>query len=897
MADLNEETVRELNDSIRQLTDVMQSAMGITGSSSSNLRNLSKTTADAATATSSAAREYNSSSKTASGANKLLAEASYKVGATFGTLLKATIESKDALANFGKTMMDTREGMAKYSQAVNQAADAIGTGLSVFGTIGKVLSLVLRPLTILAEQIFLFQDNLFAAKDELAKFGAIGKLTTTEIKDLGAKAGYSTGEIEKFAKMVTKTGPGLITLGGSINQGVVEFAKLTSISDNERKRLLSLGVSFDGFIENTAEFVRLQGLSGRAITDQMRRDGTMQRATKEYTDNLLILASLTGESADEQKQKQADMAREHESQIANLNTSIKIRQLRESDNQADRVEADRLQKEMDLRAKAVSDIAIKFGPAMGKALNHFLSTGVYTQDTVKLMGNTKMSIEELREGFSLGKNEIDKFAEGLLESRLSTVSSQTLAVQLSKEYADLMGLSGKELEKLIVLMQATEKKSLSEIKKDIEDKIKSGKLSEDQAEQNRKASLDNEKKFRASIDTIAEQFQKLIPIVTNLGKEVTKIAEAISSFNFKDYMGDIKRNFDTFMDHLKMAGLGLAALFGAGAISKLFGTSGKGLDLGGIKGLAGKTSSALRLGGGAAIAGTALHGASALTEEDSWLSRLLSIGGDTAYGAAAGSLLGPKGAAVGAAVGTMHGAYKSIFGQSKKKEHFIEDEDDDTSMEDLQKYFNFGEKSGSKENFLKLNPKLKESLIAAAKEYNVETRKKITINSAARDEEDQKRLWASTGGTGITKDGGRVARPGTSLHEKGLAVDIQEYRDSVLDEILSKHGLVNHKNNQHYTMPGARLGGSFSGPNSGYPVMLHGMETVVPTPNPNTTLLKVEGDVAADKITSAISGMNSEALTSVMEQMYQMMENKLSEMVDKLSTSNDLQDRLLKVQM
>jgi hypothetical protein len=43
--------------------------------------------------------------------------------------------------------------------------------------------------------------------------------------------------------------------------------------------------------------------------------------------------------------------------------------------------------------------------------------------------------------------------------------------------------------------------------------------------------------------------------------------------------------------------------------------------------------------------------------------------------------------------------------------------------------------------------------------------------------------------------------------------------------------------------------------------------------------------------------MNSDALRSVMEQMYQMMDERLSEMVDKLSTSNDLQDKLLKVQM
>jgi hypothetical protein len=79
--------------------------------------------------------------------------------------------------------------------------------------------------------------------------------------------------------------------------------------------------------------------------------------------------------------------------------------------------------------------------------------------------------------------------------------------------------------------------------------------------------------------------------------------------------------------------------------------------------------------------------------------------------------------------------------------------------------------------------------------------------------------------------------------------------------------------------------------------MLHGAETVVPTPNPNTTLLKLEGDAATDKITNALSGMNSDALKGIMQELYSMMDDKMSEMIDKLSTSNDIQDKLLKVQM
>jgi hypothetical protein len=72
---------------------------------------------------------------------------------------------------------------------------------------------------------------------------------------------------------------------------------------------------------------------------------------------------------------------------------------------------------------------------------------------------------------------------------------------------------------------------------------------------------------------------------------------------------------------------------------------------------------------------------------------------------------------------------------------------------------------------------------------------------------------------------------------------------------------------------------------------------VVPTPNPSTSLIKIEGEAAANKITSALSGMNSDALNSIMQDLYSMMEERLSAMIDKLSTSNDIQDKLLKAQM
>jgi hypothetical protein len=851
MAEFNDETVRELNDSIRELTEVMQSAMGITGSSMSSQKDFSKSLGNAsssASVLSTRNREVATSATNVSTANKLAAEAAYTVGKSLSTLGAATKESKDALVTLGKTMLDTREGMSKYNAALNQAASAAATGLSAFGPLGKAIGFLLKPLTMLVEQVFAFQDNLFAAKDELAKFGAVGQITTSEIEQMGKASGYSTFEIEKYAKTVTKAGIGLVGLGGSVSQGVVEFTKLTKITGEEQRRLLSLGVTMDDFVENTADFVKLQTSSGRMITEKMKTDGYLQRASKEYTDNLLVLAALSGESVAEQKQKQMALARERESQIADLATSMKIKQL-ENGTAEDRAEAARLQKKMDLERSTINLTQATLGMDAAKSLQHFLKTGVITPETMKIMRGTGMSLEELRIALSQGKDVSAKFVDGLVKADLRLVQTQGLALQLSKEYADGMGLNSERLEKLA----AMQGRSVEEVKKEIEAKVKAG-LGNDEAEVNRKKALDNEKKFRESIDNLSKSFQTFIPTFNEFVTTMTGFVEKLSKVNWKEKFDEMVKGFDDIINYFK----NFASNIGIGpAVNKPE-------EIAEYEKRNRENKKVMSVGERAStFVAEGLEGAVGL------------VSGSAARRLAAGRIdRDSKEAARRRGETTRSGNITSAPGSDNSNSS-----SKSKSIDDL---FNFnGGVSGNKSNFEKLDPKFKAALIGAAEEYNQATNKKLTINSAYRDEEQNRRVG------GVTN----------SNHMQGKAVDIQEFTSEQADKILSNHGFKNKMNNQHYEIPGARLGGYFSGPNSGYPVMLHGAETVVPTPNPSTSLIKIEGDAAANKITNALSGMNSDALNSIMQDMYSMMEERLSAMIDKLSTSNDIQDKLLKAQM
>ena len=117
----------------------------------------------------------------------------------------------------------------------------------------------------------------------------------------------------------------------------------------------------------------------------------------------------------------------------------------------------------------------------------------------------------------------------------------------------------------------------------------------------------------------------------------------------------------------------------------------------------------------------------------------------------------------------------------------------------------FGDKTGSKQNFDALQDPFQEKVEAAAAEYFAKTGKKLSITSAWRDPKDQERLYQQTialGTPGIGPKGMAVGKPGTSKHEKGLAVDVQQYTDPIAVAALNKQGLYQTVKNDpvHFTL-------------------------------------------------------------------------------------------------
>lgn len=126
-----------------------------------------------------------------------------------------------------------------------------------------------------------------------------------------------------------------------------------------------------------------------------------------------------------------------------------------------------------------------------------------------------------------------------------------------------------------------------------------------------------------------------------------------------------------------------------------------------------------------------------------------------------------------------HTVSRPGIGEAPAPETYLGDSEADLSSISLadEKYI----RKKSSTNITNLNPGVRTHLLAMAREYYSLTGKKVHVTSAYRSTAQQQVLWERYG-----RDTKRVAPPGRSLHEHGLALDI----DSRIADELERLGLM-----------------------------------------------------------------------------------------------------------
>lgn len=218
-----------------------------------------------------------------------------------------------------------------------------------------------------------------------------------------------------------------------------------------------------------------------------------------------------------------------------------------------------------------------------------------------------------------------------------------------------------------------------------------------------------------------------------------------------------------------------------------------------------------------------------------------------------------------------------------------------TNADDVMKLIKFqGDALGTRSHFDALDPYVKKNFMDMIAEYG----KPIQINAAMRSEQEQQTLydkWVAGG-----KKGNPVALPGRSKHNFGRALDLNSSQVADLSSsgLLAKYGFNTIANDPpHIEM--ARFGGVFNGPDSGYPIMAHGPEIVIPKNNFEAMTSGVKKESLSTAMSNLDSNSSSPANSSsaILQELVGLMEDKFDAMISKLTEGNDISDKLLRNSM
>lgn len=911
---MDAEAARQLTDAVENLTNVMYNAGG-------KLSGLG----EAANAAGKSQLSYNKGVISGTEASLSYAESQRKAKVAAKNMADAQDQAKSALNNFVTGLTNTSTEFAKYNSTLKSAGDAAVSLGKNFGLVGLALGGLIKGVTSIAQAATTQADNSLKATDEFNKMGAAGGHTAKSIAEMGIKIGLSNEQFGLMPKALKRAGDSIVSLGANTADGQKKLMGMLAVTNEQREAFQRLGIGQEELMERQSDYVALQRASGMQLVSNMKTEAGLQRASLEYTKNLLVLADITGQDVDSVAAQQKAAQSAYEIQLDNFRIAREIKKAELDTSEEGKKRVEQLKAEKKSRDDTLAIVSSIGDQDLTAGLQKFFSTGAITEQSA-MYAQMGIDMQGFRKRMQEGEDISGEFANALRDAVVKKNEEIGTAAAFNKETGKAFG----QTEKILSFVAANAETDFKKKKKNAEastgtpeDKTgKTGKTSEEdpaQIARNKSTTLTIE--FNRALETLLLEsnplmsgFNALTIAMTALVAAAGLATIALGALAAKSTLGKIS----------DMTALGGDKKEGAGKYGKLKSVAGGVLK-----------------GGALAVGGMALGAGADYAKEKGYekTGTGLDVAGKTASYAGTGAMIGSVipgvgtvvGGVVGGLVGAGMGLYenkKQIFGSGSsapaaapvamgnegnrgakptpQPPEGSQDKNASTttaSAVDLSKILKFGTGSGSKENFDGLDSTFKNAVIAAATEYNAVTGNMIMINSAKRASEDQQRLYDETvaaGRPGLGPTGMAVGKPGRSLHEKGQAVDIQNYKDTKAIAAFNKQGLYQKVPNDpvHFQ---ANDGAMISGPSSGYPVKatFHGPEIVAPL-NPDSILTKLSkmsvSEMEKSTSTSTISNSTTENIISSNAEMIELMKMfvvKMDDFIDAQSDSNSIQTELL----
>ena len=639
---MDPEVVRQLTEAVENLTDVMYNAGG-------KLSGLG----DAATKATASQKSYDRGIVAGTEHANSYAEAQKKAKQAAKNISDAKDEATSALKSFALGLTNTSTEFSKYNKTLESAGDAVLSLAKNLGPLGLAAGALFKGITMAAQAATKQADNALKATDEFNKMGAAGGHTAKSIAEMGIRIGLSNEQFGLMPKALKRAGDSIVSLGASTADGQKKLMGMLAVTNEQREAFQRLGIGQEELMERQSDYVALQRASGMQLVGNMKSEASLQRASLEYTKNLLVLADITGQDVDSVAAQQKAAQSAYEIQLDNFRIAREIKKAELDTSEEGKKRVEQLKAEKKSRDDTLAIVSSIGDQDLTAGLQKFFATGAITEQSA-MYAQMGIDMQGFRKRMQEGEDISGEFANALRDAVVKKNEEIGTAAAFNKETGKAFG----QTEKILSFVAANAETDFKTKKKNAEASIgtpedktgKTGKTSaEDPAQIARNALTTTTIEANRALEKLLLASNPLMSGFNALTIAITALTTAAG-----------------------LAAIALGAIAAKGQLGKTLGTSTM-PDSGGGRGAPGKGGAMKRIGGGLLKGGVAALGGAALSAGGEYAKEKgmektgagLDIAGTTASYAGTGAMIGSivpgVGTAVGAGVGAAIGFGKGLY--------------------------------------------------------------------------------------------------------------------------------------------------------------------------------------------------------------------------------------------
>lgn len=354
--------------------------------------------------------------------------------AVVGGVIKAATGMADALYKGERGAKVGAKAVKDLNDSVTKAAYGIGAALLFLpglGIVAKVLGVVIAGFaaamegsTKLIEMGAKYNDDVYNSFNKLSEVGLTTAKGMSGVSNTMEKLGVTSAELEKMNALLASGSKDLALFGGTAASGLEKFTEVAGAISHPaselNKKLMLLGISSDEQREHTLKYMAQQTRMGMM---QGKSQADLVKGATAYMEELDRIAAVTGIGRKEQEEAQKQV--------------MAIEELRAAMYEAERTGDTKRQKELETAFKYSSRLMAegRKKEAAGVAKYYAAGKNVVDQESAMAMQNSAGAIKAISEG-KQGEDVYQAGIESAKESAKRTAGTKRIGGDVSGQIGD-----------------------------------------------------------------------------------------------------------------------------------------------------------------------------------------------------------------------------------------------------------------------------------------------------------------------------------------------------------------------------------------------------------------------------------------------------------------------------